>query len=157
MADMAKQFVEQFGEDLLQQICEAAWEKRDIPDVMHWLDHHMHNAANHTHQGILSHGDKEYLLEMEQGDRNGLLLHYGEDMDLEPVPVYTNVFRPIDPDTEIAKMLFPYWQKQEWFQEKQRKMAYDLLFSPGGVTEKHYNDWAKPKGLKIVRVKQETA
>ncbi|OWK35208.1 hypothetical protein [Fimbriiglobus ruber] len=147
--DMTDNFIRDFGEDLLEAICEAAWNRENVDGLVFFMDHHMRDAANWLHQGTFQYGEKEYLFELEQGNWRGCAIEYGENLDLKPPAVFRKVFRPRDPEHQTAKVVFPLWQKEEWFKKKQGEMNYDLTFSPTTQTIQHYRDWAAKKGMVI--------
>lgn len=147
--DMTDSFIRDFGEDLLETICEAAWNRENVAGVVFFTEHHMRDAANWLHQGWFHRGGTEYLFELEQGNWCGCAIEYGENLDLKPPAMFRNVFRPRNPDSPAAKAVFPLWQKQDWFKKKEGEMNYDMAFSPTTAIRQHYRDWAAAKGMVI--------
>lgn len=150
MGDMSDEFVARFGEDAFQRLCEAAWAREDEPGFVVFSDHHMLNAANWRHEGTVTVDEIEYFFELENGDRNGTVFRFGENLKFErPPEPARRTFVPIDPNSSVAKAVFPIWQKEAWFREKVRAMNYDFYFAPGVKTQNHYVEWAAKRGLRI--------
>lgn len=151
MTDMTAEFIAKFGEDALQDLCESAYAQEDTA-VVHFLEHYMIDRLNYVHQGIFERGCVEYVFELIQGNMDGMSIKFGENLSLDkPKPPALLIFVPRHPNCPTAKQVFPVWQKQDWFLEKQKSMNYDMMFDPVNRTRTHYRDWAAKRGLTIVR------
>lgn len=148
MADMTDQFVAEFGADAFEELSEATISREGTERVA-FLDHVMLDACNWVHKGVFRHREREVLFEMEVGDRVGCCLRYGDDLTFTDRKPPRYAFVPKNPETPVAKTVFPHWQRSEWFRQKEGAMNYDYQFAPGSKTREHYGKWADQKGLKI--------
>lgn len=147
-------------EDALDRIANAQWHyggqwHRQPPyDGVTFLDIHEHNACNHTLSGTIDVDGRLYGFIVESGDWNSTVVKaWGDPEDVsvyQPEPPGEQLtFVPIHRLRPAMRQVYLWWREQEWFKEKERAYLYDRHFAPGDFTERHYHNWAAPKGMTI--------
>lgn len=146
-----EQFSEQFGEEFTECLCESAYSQQDGYGIT-FTEHRQRNALNYYHFGYFERDGVEWFFCLNQGDEVGCEIEFGPDPIEKKEDRSRLVFVPVNPTSKVAKLLFPIWQREEWFIKKQSDMNYDFHFSPTSKIHSHYRDWAAKKGLVIERV-----
>lgn len=157
------EFALRFGDDaadqLLTDICEAfssSQGKMQCGNVT-FTDIHTHNACNHTLVGFIFYQGEEFHFIIDNGDWAGTVIQdFGtrEDVgDYDPPEPSQFAFVPNDDDLKTSRPelweVYLKWKKESWFIEKLQAYHYDRNVQPGIITERHYQDWAASKGMKI--------
>lgn len=143
-------------EEALVRIADAHGNKGG-PGIV-FLDIHTLNACNHILSGTIEIGAETYGFIIESGDWNGTVVRaWGDPEDVgtyqPPPPPPPRTFVPIDGTICVTRPrlfeVYLYWRKQPWFKEKESEYNYDRFFHPGGLIEKHYDSWARQKGMRV--------
>ena len=149
---MTARFLADYGEEVAEQITEAAWRGERECGRVQIVDTTMLNAANHVVTACI---DDDEVVVVEMGDRNGfLVLAYGDDaVGFNHPRPYRFILVPAKELPPELVQVYEAWKKQPWFAELQGKINYDFMFSPTEKIRKHYEALAAAKGLKIEREK----
>ena len=139
-------------DELLDAITNASCNNKS-DDIVTIFDRQTINAANHIFEGSVKFNDQEWFFVMDSGDYNGTVIR---QWSLDPVrmekhePVFYT-FVPMNQELKEERPamwgVYLYWRKQAWFKDMERSYNYDRYFQPGTVTENHYREMAKKRGL----------
>lgn len=79
-----------------------------------------------------------------------VVLEWGEDVPcyVPDPPGEQLTFVPKEPSDRSLR-IWKAWKDLDWFKKKRAAYLYDIHFAPGGLTDKHYREWADRKGMKI--------
>lgn len=153
MATAEARFIEKFGEAAAEEMFEDfyAHQSGKAPRRFAISEVQQHDAVNYRFRAsAIAPDGEEYLVECEDGNRNGSqILKFEPDGPMEERTPTVYSFKP---NRWLPRGLFQVyvaWRKKDWFIEKQRGLNYDRFFAPGSSTMNHYRDWAASRGMEI--------
>ncbi|AXQ69389.1 hypothetical protein HOU02_gp336 [Caulobacter phage CcrBL9] len=161
MSDLSDAFVERYGADLFDDLCEGVLSPEAYPHVR-VTETERHNACNHTYRGeIVREGQETVYYSLDSGDWNGTYLRYFSEEGPEDYErgyrVYVFDLNPSRLTVPVAevRLKVSIWLNNYLsvtmangeFKDKERGYGYDSTFAPGVVTDKHYRDYAASRDL----------
>lgn len=155
--DTTEAFCREFGNEMLEAICEAHYAGKDKGERFSFSDVVRHDAINVT---LYGHIDDEIGFVIRDGNWDGTVVQsYGPDTStVVPEGHYARLF-DVGPGlrynrslTQRTGLLTVYvaWIRGDGVkdvQKAERDYAYDAHFAPGGKTTDHYDKIAQQRGL----------
>lgn len=153
--DKDSEFRKQFGEALHERIFFVMY--GDIVDETISIDDvEKHDAINRTFSGSFEKDGETWYFLAEDGNNNGSVINDFGLTEKEIERVYTRrVYVPNYPidatEDQRARMKAIYDLKRAAgeYEEQERKMNYDMFFSPTDLIAKHYREWGSQRGLRV--------
>jgi len=153
MSDAVRaEFCAKYGEEILEELCEAIWGNKSRVTI---VDLVRHNAINCSGLATFDWNGEEVEFSFRDGDWNGTeVLSFGESCSYNPPKPQKRIaildehrikMEYGEERLEVMRELFRL--KKAEIDEMMGKMNYDLYFSPTTKIRQHYNEWLKKNYL----------
>lgn len=153
--DMDGEFRKQFGKDFHERIFFVMY--GDITDESISIDDvQKHDAINRSFSGSFEKDGQTWYFLAEDGNNNGSVINdYGMEEKTIDRTYTRRIYVPDYPlfaseeKRALMKKIYDMKRAAGEYEEMERKMNYDMFFSPTNLITEHYRDWGKKHGLKI--------